>query len=157
MLPPEKLIINKLLPSIRQEFYCDEKCFYYDKKMLIYALTYLASWLQRHNLKMTDKQYTQTLEKIIKDIKAHGDPQQYSKYLPRYLLKCIQNHLRHHGDAIYQELRCISNTIDQLTLMIEKIEPKPDFSFIEILQRTHALLKPKGQSRHKNDEQMTLF
>jgi len=58
--------------------------------MLLYAITWPATWLNRRGLPITPQAYENLLTQRLDDIAHHGDPKRYRAYFPRYLLKAIQ-------------------------------------------------------------------
>ena len=88
----EQKIIEKLLKNIKQSFYQkhEQKRFYQDRHMLIYAITWPATWFEQRNFQTTPNKYQQLIQNILDNIAIHGKPQLYQRYFPGYLLKCIQ-------------------------------------------------------------------
>ena len=96
-----------LLAQIKQRFYSSDssgKRFYEDRRMLLYALSWPAKWLDQRGLQVSAQQYERLLTQRLKTIAQHGDSERYERYFPRYLLKCLQDWYAHHGDELYEEL-----------------------------------------------------
>jgi hypothetical protein len=71
---------EKILAQIKQRFYgshSSEKRFYQDRRMLLYTVTWPATWLDRRGLPITSQAYQELLIERLGDIAKHGDPQCY--------------------------------------------------------------------------------
>jgi hypothetical protein len=153
-------VIEQLLDHIRTLFYKNEpERFYQQRKQLIYTLTQPSHWLHQRALHTTPLKYQQLITDIIDDISKHANPQINQLYLPAYLLKCIQQYLIHHGDALYDQLKHVRNSID---FIIHSIDPEAlstnrhNAHFIESMQQLHQITKPRESSK-SDHKQMTLF
>jgi len=110
-----------LLDQIKTRFYksnVSEKRFYQDRRMLLYAVTWPATWLSRRGLPITPQAYEKLLSQRLEDIAQHGDSKRYSNYFPRYLLKSIQDWFAHHGEALYEELKHIRNQLCDIEALL---------------------------------------
>ena len=150
--------VESQLKMIQLAFYKNQQqCFHRDRHMLIYAITWMAAWLRNRSLAMCQKQYQQCFKAIIEEIQRHADPQKTKAYFPRYLLKSIQNYLRHNEDKIYFQLKNISNITDIALDMIHKQSNTQQF--INNLANVNEVLAPRYARTKKQDcpKQMKLF
>lgn len=107
-MQPEQQTLVDLLALVRGQFYAtDERiaAYYIQKRDLIRALTWPAVWMERHNLHCTQQRYRSLVVSRVAAIREHGDPDRYSEYFPRYLLKCLQDWFAWHGEEVTAELR----------------------------------------------------
>lgn len=150
--------IESQLHQLQLAFYKDDqRRFYRDKHMLIYAITWTAGWLRQRSIAMSQQQYQQCFTTIIQEIQRHADPQKTKAYFPRYLLKSIQNYLHHNEDKIYFQLKHISSIADIAMNIIQQHNNTADF--INTLANVNQILAPKYANRKKTDhsKQMMLF
>lgn len=154
-------VVLPLLEEIRRRFYAraDERSFHRDRRMLLYALTWPATWLEHRALTCASARYRTLIADRLDDIVAHGDPARYGAYFPTYLLKCVQDWFQHHGDELDGELKHIRNALDQilasppLATAIQR-----DARHIELLASAHRLIRAERAHRQPIDgRQLSLF
>ena len=120
---PSKNELHPVLKHIRERFYTDnDATFQRDHRALLRALTWPAAWLDKQALTITHEDYNRLLLKKLRQIEKHGNPAHYRAYFPKYLMKALQDHCRHHQEAIYLKLKHASYTIDQIVEQIEHTE-----------------------------------
>lgn len=107
-------VMPRLLAAVQRRFYAGrgEREFYRDRRMLVYALAWPAQWLEERGLTCSGERYAALVTERLVAIAGHGDPEKYGAYFPAYLLKCLQDWFRHHGEDLYDELKHIRNAID---------------------------------------------
>lgn len=154
-------VVLPLLEEIRRRFYAraDERGFHRDRRMLLYALTWPASWLEHRALTCSSSRYSALIADRLEDIAAHGDPARYGAYFPTYLLKCVQDWFQHHGDELYGELKHIRNALDQVlaSTRIATIVQR-DAQHVELLASAHRLIRAEREKRQRIDaRQLSLF
>jgi hypothetical protein len=152
--------LEDLLLQIKTHFYQNHACpvFYRDRRMLLYALTWPATWLDQKGLNPTKEQYNHLISHKLEDIKKYGDPQKYNLYFPRYLLSSLQDHLTRNGETLYEEWKHIRNQMCKIESIVKKLhinENKP--SFVSILNEANKIVKPKKRTQKDNPKQMTFF
>ncbi|MCC5807752.1 MAG: hypothetical protein JJU00_15615 [Opitutales bacterium] len=84
-LPADALPADALLEHIRKRFYdphLPDKRFHRDRRMLLYALTWPASWLEERALRLSPRRYETLLRERLDAIARHGDPNRYQPYFP---------------------------------------------------------------------------
>ena len=157
MKPIEEKIIEGILANIKKRFYPKNKykLFYQDKPMLIYPITWPATWFEQRALKPHQNKYQQIIKNIINDIVAHGNPRIYQQYFPRYLLKCIQQWFQFNGEQLYEQLKHIRNHLyafEQILQHIQYINQThiTDIHSIEVMANTHRLIKSQKQRNKTN-------
>ena len=174
--------IADLLQSVRWHFYADSadptalRRFHRDRRMLLYALTWPAVWLERRGLTCSPQRYRSLLAERLDAIGAHGDPARYggparhpnrpgpsypsNGYFPRYLLKCLQDFFNRHGDDLYGELKHIRDALDQVLASARFAERvRDDARQLDILVSTHRLLHARLAAPvvKQDSDQLNLF
>lgn len=153
---------DRLLERVRSRFYPAgpaDRTFHRDRRMLLYALTWPAQWMASRGLPMAPPAYEKLLAQRLDDIAAHGDPQAYQPYFPRYLLKCLQDWFRHHGDDLYEDLKRVRSQLDGVDRLLAALQNRAPENIVAPLAQAHAALK--GQTRRKtapkDGRQLDLF
>lgn len=153
--------VRQLLEEVRRQFYGGQptRDFYRDRRMLLYALTWPAAWLEARALTCSAARYHALLGERFVDIAVHGDPARYGAYFPAYLLKCLQDWFQHHGEGLYDELKHIRNALDQVLASARfAARVQHDARHTEILAATHRLIQAHRAQREKpNGHQLSLF
>jgi hypothetical protein len=156
---PER--VEGLLEEVQRRFYAGQpvRDFYRDRRMLLYALTWPAAWLEGRALTCSAARYHALLGERLVAIAVHGDPARHSAYFPAYLLKCLQDWFQHHGDELYDELKHIRNALDQVLASVPfATDVQRDAQHTEILAATHRLIQAHRAPREKPDgRQLSLF
>lgn len=156
--------VADLLHLVQQRFYppagdANASHFFRDRRRLVYALSWPAVWLEHRGLTCSPTCYRRLVTERLEAIAYHGDPHRYGAYFPTYLLKCLQDWFRHHGDELYAELKHLRNALDQiLASSALAATVRRDAQQIETLTAAHRLLRPSGsRSRRPDPHQLTLF
>jgi hypothetical protein len=153
--------VRQLLEEVRRRFYAGQpvRDFHRDRRMLLYALTWPAVWLERRALTCSATRYHALLADRLADIAVHGDPARYGAYFPAYLLKCLQDWFQHHGDELYDELKHIRNALDQVLASTHfAAGVQRNAQHTELLAATHRLIQARRAQREKPDgRQLPLF
>ena len=134
---------EKILTQIKQRFYENkpyEKRFYQDRRMLLYTVTWPATWLYKHGLPITSQAYQKLLTERLNDIAKHGDPARYRAYFPRYLLKAIQDWFAHHGEDLYQELKHVRNQLCDIDSLLRAQPTQSAEDVVTPIAQAHAVL-----------------
>lgn len=138
-----------VLQYIRKHFYKNNDTRYHtDRRMLLYALTWPAAWLDKHALRTTPEHYQKLLTEQLHQIKQHGNPKHYGQYFPRYLLTCLQRWIHHNQHTLYQQLKHASHSIEQIAQDIAAILPQHNHT--TVLAEAHQLLRQNY--RRKNSK-----
>jgi len=158
---PIATVVSELLAAVQKRFYSAQppRNFHCDRRMLLYALTWPAVWLERRGLTCSSRRYRALMAERLADIAVHGDPARYGAYFPAYLLKCLQDWFQHHGDELYDELKHIRNALDQVLASVRfAADVRGDAQHTELLAATHRLIHAQRAQREKSDDrQLSLF
>ena len=162
MKDKKALPTDKLLAQIKQNFYTctlSDKAFYADRRMLLYALTWPASWLDQRGLSVSAQQYETLISQRLKAIAHYGDPKRYERYFPRYLLKCMQDWFAHHGDELYEELKHVRNHLHSIEALLQRCTSERAEDIVTPMAQAHAILKNQQRRKHCKDDtqQLKLF
>ena len=160
--PPAGEELLALLRAVQQRFYPADPSararFYRDRSRLIHALCWPAAWLRERGLTCSNARYHALLIAQLDAITSHGDPRRYSAYFPTYLLKCLQEHFRHHGDALYDELKRVRNALDcLLTSPSFAARVQRDAGQLDVLATAHRLTRPPPRRPSSDSGQLSLF
>jgi hypothetical protein len=143
-----------LLDQIKARFYkssASEKRYYQDRRMLIYALTWPATWLDRRGLPITSQGYQKLLTERLDDIATYGDPKRYSNYFPRYLLKSIQDWFAHHGETLYEQLKHVRNQLCEIEALLQQKNSEPAEDIVSPMAQAHAILESQNRRKKRAD------
>jgi hypothetical protein len=145
---------EKVLAQIQARFYPPsppDKSFYADRRMLLYAITWPADWLEKHGLPITSQAYENLLRQRLDDIAKHGDPKRYRAYFPRYLLKAIQDWFAHHGEDLYEELKHIRNQLCDLEALLCAHPGESAENIVPPIAAAHAVLAIGCRRKKRTD------
>jgi hypothetical protein len=153
--------VRQLLGAVQRRFYAVQspRDFHRDRRMLLYALTWPAVWLERRGLTCSARRYHALLADRLAEIALHGDAARYGAYFPAYLLKCLQDWFQHHGDELYDELKHIRNALHQVLASARfAVTVQRDAKHVELLASAHRLIRAQREKRQKSDgRQLSLF
>lgn len=141
---------EKILAQIKQRFYPyhpPDKRFHQDRRMLLYTVTWPATWLEKRGLPVTSQAYEKLLTERLDDIAKHGEPERYRRYFPRYLLKCIQDWFAHHGEDLYEELKHVRNQLCDIENLLCQQTSQSSHDVAAPIAAAHAVLA--RQTRRK--------
>lgn len=149
-----------LMGRIRRSFYQGrDKEFFQDQSILGQVITELASWLHERSVNLPRTQYQAIVLKVLRTAKEHGQITKVNR-LSAYLLHCIQEHIKHHGEEYYDKAKSIRTLVEKVAhgLIDPAKAPAPDAT-VETLAAVHAALRSKG-GRKKTappKDQLSLF
>jgi hypothetical protein len=153
--------VRQLLEEMRQRFYAGqpERDFHRDRRMLLYALTWPATWLERRGLACAAPRYRALIADRLAVIAAHGDPARFGAYFPAYLLKCLQDWFDRYGEDLYCELKHIRNALDRVLASARfAATVQRDAQHVDLLAATHRLIRAEREKRPMHDQgQLPLF
>jgi hypothetical protein len=138
-----------LLDILRERFYPDQhRLFHRDRRMLLYALTWPAHWLDQRGLATAPHTYRQILTQRLDAIQIHGNPDRYLAYFPAYLLKSLQDWFVHHGEDLYDQLKHIRNACYGFDALLAPCQSPAALAcsaqqaHIHTLAQAHRILRP---------------
>ena len=126
--------------------------------MLLYTVTWPATWLDRRGLPTTSQAYQKLLIERLDDIAQHGDPQRNSSYFPRYLLKTIQDWFAHHGEELYEELKHVRNQLCGIEALLRSQPTQSAEDVVTPIAQAHAVLAVQcRRKKHADAKQLNLL
>jgi hypothetical protein len=91
--------------------------------------------------------YEQIMRQIFSEIKANMTNAPI-RYWPGYLMKCVQDHWRHHWEEYYNEAKAARNVAESTLIALGRLPIRSD-STVETLASVHKILTAKTKSRTK--------
>jgi hypothetical protein len=146
---------------IRETFYKGNQAWFKDQHFIRQrVVTYPAQWLDSRGVTLQPERYKEVLLEIIRTIKLNGNTETVV-YWPRYLLHCVQQYLKHHGEELYEEGKSIRSAVDlAMTHVSNSQRAQPDVvSGIAQVHRALTAVKSgrKKSSSVKSSQQMDLL
>jgi len=152
---------ERLLAHIKKRFYDPHnppERYHQDQRMLLYAITWPASWLDERALRIAPKRYENLLLQRLDAIAKHGDPARYCPCFPRYLLKTLQDWFAWHGEDLYDELKHIRNALPDLEKLLRAPPAQSPEDIVTPMARAHAVLNSQYRRKKTTEpKQLTLF
>ena len=148
-------IVGDLLASIRGAFYgdLDDKQWHQEKRFLTRVVTWPASWFNRRAVTVRPERYKAIFLGIVDDIKVHGSTAGV-KFWPGYLLRCVQEHFRHHGDEYYEEGKAVRATVEKA---LSQVAGRRQVDPVEALAQVSAVLAPRRVRTRSVKKQLDLL
>lgn len=144
-LPDE--ITSHLLDFVRTHFYAESpKQFYQDRRFLLRVVTWPAAWLSSRAVTLQPERYQAIVIEVLRGIMHHGKTDAV-KYWPGYLLHCIQEHFKHHGEAIYEEAKSLRTCLEHAFLGIAKAKAAAPSKTVETLAQVNRVLTAPRRSK----------
>lgn len=150
--------INELVAIIRARLYRGrrpDREFFAERQMLVAAVTYPARWLKDRGGAITPAAYSALVKRILQGIWQHGQIDQV-RNVPRYLLKSIQEHMKHQGDEILNRQKATAIAVRRamrgLVADRPQAEPHP---LVDELAIVHAHTRPqfkRGRKKAPNNQ-----
>jgi hypothetical protein len=147
-------MVNDLVYAIRLAFYAGQDPeFYAQRKQLVRAVTYPATFLEARNGLPTAARYEQIFRvEIIAAIKQHGNykPMRGS-YFCGYFLKCVQRHMEKHWETYYEESKAVQRQVFDVMAGLSQLaadQPKAE-SRMTILVELHRTASGGGGRKKK--------
>lgn len=146
------VIINDLLRAIRNQFCPDlsDNQWYPTVQFHKRTLTYGASWLNRKGVTLPPARYQAIYQDIFNGIKQHGTTAAVKSW-PGYLLHCVQEHFKHHGEDYYNEGKAIRAGVERALLACTRAHDaaseRKTAELTEVLAQTHAVLSVRRKAK----------
>jgi hypothetical protein len=145
-------IVDDLLGVIRGQFYPDAKSFYQDRAFLQRnVVLWPAKWLDQRGVTLPPARYKEILLEVFTGIKQHGQTGAV-RYWPGYLMKCVQDHFKHHGEDYYEEGKSVRNLAERAVMaaaLAGKDRPVADDSVRQLAKAQALVALPKRQPKPK--------
>lgn len=135
-------IIGDLMAAIRNQFYADApaKSWFQDQKFILRnVVLWPAAWLNRRGVSLPAPRYKEIVLEVFNGVKTHGQTAAV-KYWPGYLMKCVQEHFRVHGEDYYDEGKSLRVSLERALLTASRAPQAPDP--ISRLAEARRLIQP---------------
>jgi hypothetical protein len=150
-------LTTSMLGELRRDFYRADKQFFQERDLLISAIAYPATYLNERGVKAGASKYRSILRTVIGTIKSKGNRGSIHSF-GRYFLYCVQQHMRHHGDAYYHEAkepRTVEVYIDPILRKLRRTEATETTD--ALVQARRAISVRSGRRKAPASKQPELF
>ncbi len=157
---PVELIADLMM--FAKSFYQDDPQQWFKDQHFIKrnVVTWPARWLNNKGVTLPPDRYKSIMIDIFMDIKRHGQTGTI-KYWPAYLMKCVQDHFKVHGEEYYNEGKSIRSKIEASMLLINRAAAAPTADPIAALAEVNRALNAAKHKRKKpgtaERQQLALF
>lgn len=144
-------IVGDLLGIIRGQFCGDlsDKAWFQNRRMFLRVVTYPAGWLSKRGVTLAPTRYKEIVLGIFDGVKAHGSTGAI-KHWPGYLLHCVQEHFRHHGDEIYEEAKAVRHSVERAMARLAPGEPENPTAVLAQVNSIVSRRRPKAARKPEN-------
>ena len=151
-------IINQIMGYVRSVFYWNHKNDWFKDQHFIKSkiVTWPARWLDDRGVTVKPERYKEILIGIFKTVKNYGQTETV-KYWPGYLLHCVHEHFKHHGDEIYEEGKSLRNIMDAILLKCKQSRPPDPVATIAQVNKALATAARKKKPTPAKQQQLSLF
>lgn len=120
-------------------------------------ITWAAHWLDSKGVTLAPDRFKLLILDKLSEVKRNGTSE--IKYLPRYLVHCIQDHFQHNKDQIYAEAKSTAAVVDIALARCQIAQGGIDP--IRMLAMAHKLSKqpkkPKQNTGDQSKDQLSLL
>jgi hypothetical protein len=141
-------IRDDLLGAIRNQFYADAEPGQFQKDrnfLLTRVVLWPAGYLDKRGVTLPPERYKAILLEVFNGIKAHGQTGAI-KYWPGYLMKCVQDHFKHHGEDYYNEGKTLRASLDKI---LKKAPRIPTADPVRVMAEARIDLLKSSRTRRK--------
>lgn len=158
-------ITDDLLALIRRQFYQGkDKEFYQQQDQLLQAVTYPAWWLSERGFSYPEGQYFDLVREILRTIALNGNVEQV-RFFCRYLLTCVQEHMKHHGEEYLERAKGLQSVVDSVLHGLRKMAVPAEaqqLGQVAAMAEAHRVLLATKKTRKKQvakptEQQQSLF
>lgn len=110
--------MHRLLNLVRGQFCADlgdKEWFQQVRFIQAKVLLWPAAFMRSKGFTLPVARYEAILRQVFLEIKQHGQTGAI-RYWPGYLMKCVQDHWRHHWEEYYQEAKSVRALAEQALL-----------------------------------------
>jgi hypothetical protein len=144
--------IDRQLDAIRKEFFAGktDKQFFQERNMLEQAICYPAKWLDERGSMMRSTDYAEILATVLGTIREHGRKKRIER-VSAYLLHCVEEHMRHHGEDYYYAAKSISSGVADAMQSIRR--GASDANFVPVMAGVYQTLRSGQRGGRKKQHQ----
>lgn len=121
--------------------------------------TWPAAFMAKKGFSLPADRYLAVMRSVLIDIRVHGDTGRVN-FLPGYLQKCVQAHLRHHWEDYYAEAKSARALADRALVGLGSVKAVAGSErAVEGLAAVHQALKSdrKKKARPPAEKQLSLL
>ncbi len=149
---------ERLLNYIRHQF-CgdvdDKKWFSLRRWFLVYVILWPARFMVRKGFTIPAARYEAIMLEVFGDIKRHGQTASV-RHWNGYLLKCVQDHFKHHWEDYYQESKSAANIATNALFALKQV-PEVDRTIEHLAAAQAVLAKRTRPKKVKSPKQIDLL
>lgn len=154
-------MISSLMQFIRAAFYQQNPDWYKDQHFIRQrVVTFPAQWLNSRGVTLRPERYKEVMMEVFRTIKLNGNTDSV-QYWPRYLLHCVQEHLKHHGESLYDEGKSLRSAIDLALTHCEHSQVSKTIDTVAVIAQVNRALATNGGRKKKSASvskaQLSLF
>lgn len=145
------LVRNQFCPDLTAKEWGQESHFI-KRRVLMWP----AAFIQGKGFTLPVDRYGQIMREIFKGIKQHGQTGEI-RYMPGYLLHCVQEHWKKHWEDYYGESKSMTTIADAAIVGLART-PTRSGPTVEPIAAAHRILAAaKRKSKAKPVDQLNLF
>lgn len=154
---PESIVAG-LLALVRGQF-CggmeDKEWFQHSHFVRRNVILWPARFMVGKGFTLPPDRYESILQSVFMEVKHHGQTGDV-RFWPGYLMKCVQDHWRHHWEEYYQESKSARSISETALVAIKKVAHED--RTVDALAIAHRVLSKRGRkSRAATRKQLSLF
>lgn len=148
-------MVESLMTMIHGQFYADlpvEK--WYKDRLFLQRNVVLwpATWLNARGLTIAPERYQEIIVEKIVDLKRHASG--VIRNPSGYLMKCLQDHFKHHEQALHDETKAFTRSVES-AVAVAKAAPQADP--VSAMATAAALIHPKRRVQGAPKDQRELW
>jgi hypothetical protein len=129
-------LVAELMQLVRSRLYDGkDRQWFPQQEMVKQAMTYPAHWLSKRQVPLSHARYKAIMVDVIETMARRGNLEKVT-FISRYVLHCVQEHMKHHGDKYYAEGKSIRNRVSVVMTEVEKAKIGAD-STVPVLAQVH--------------------
>jgi hypothetical protein len=152
-----EVMVSRLLGLVRGQF-CgdlpDKEWFQQTGFLRVKVILWPARFMAGKGFTLPPARYEAILRGVLAEIKHHGQTGQV-RYWPGYLMKCVQDHWKHHWEEYYQEAKSVRTLAESLVVACGRTGAED--RGVEALALAHRVLAGRRPKNRTEKAQLTLL
>lgn len=144
-------IVNRLLATVRSQFCGDmigeewgKHSHFVRRNVIMWPAHFVCN---AKGFTIPADRYEKIMRTIFNGIKVHGKTEAV-KYWPGYLMKCVQDHWRHHWEEYYEESKASGNLAQAALVALGRLPNRQD-GVVQSIAMAHGILATKAKTKRK--------
>lgn len=147
-------VIKEALERVRAKFYeLQPARFAQDREFLVKALTIPAEWLHSRAVAMPAKWHAEIIRRILDEAEKFATG--LIKYTPGYLMKCVQDHMRHQGERYYNAAKATPRAVGKVVRQISRETQEEAAIATLLLAEVHRIAGRKVKAQRETSSRET--